>query len=146
MAETKYGKYIISEPKPKGKTAPWAAPHGPDEVTSIAGMDDDSVKGAFFVVCNWWWPRNQVTCAKDKVYQPHKHDYNQVLLFLGTNPKDPHDLGGETEIYLGDEMEKHTITKSSILFIPKGLMHLPKSIRKDKPIISVNIVTGKKYY
>ena len=37
---------------------------------------------------------------------------------VGTNPEDFYDLGAEVELTLGGE--KQTITRSCIVFIPKG--------------------------
>ncbi len=59
--------------------------------------------------------------------QPHKHEYSELLVYLGTNPDDPDELGGEIEVWLGEgkELEKITLTTSSSLLIPPGLAHLP---------------------
>ena len=58
---------------------------------------------------------------------------DEVVAFFGTNPEDPWDLCGEVELWLGDE--KHIITKSSLVFIPKGLKHCPLIARRvDRPI------------
>ena len=59
--------------------------------------------------------------------QPHKHDYSELLVYLGTNPDDPDELGGEIELWLGegDKLEQVTLTTSSTILIPPGLAHLP---------------------
>jgi len=57
---------------------------------------------------------------------PHMHKTPEVVVHLGTNPDDPMELGGEVEMYMGPEMEKHIITRSTlvysrlILYMPRG--------------------------
>jgi hypothetical protein len=57
---------------------------------------------------------------------------------------DPHDRGGEIELWLEDE--QHIITRSSLVFIPKGLRHCPLRIRRvDRPIFHFSTVTDGQY-
>ena len=75
--------------------------------------------------------------------QPHKHEYSELLVYLGTNPDDPDELGGEIEIWLGegDELEKVTLTASSSILIPPGLAHLPLFYKNVyRPIIHVLVM------
>ena len=52
---------------------------------------------------------------------------------MGSDPDNPHDLGGEIEIWLDDE--RYIITKSTIVVAPKNLAHCPLIIRRvDRPI------------
>jgi len=37
----------------------------------------------------------------------HAHPYDEILLFMGTDPHDIEDLGAEVEILMGDEREPH---------------------------------------
>lgn len=65
--------------------------------------------------------------------RPHNHAWDEYLMFLGTNPDDVSDLGGEVEFYLEDE--RHIITKSTAVFVPEGMYHLPITFLKvDRPI------------
>lgn len=78
-------------------------------------------------------------------FKPHNHDFDEYLVFLGTNPKDASDLGGELEIWLGDE-EKHIINKSSAVFIPRGLYHTPIYFKRvDTPIVMIRTGNTLKY-
>jgi len=48
--------------------------------------------------------------------------------------KNPNDLGGEVEFWL--ENEKYILTKSCLIFVPKGLKHCPLWVIKvDRPIL-----------
>jgi hypothetical protein len=141
MAGTKYGKYIITEPSKKF-TSPYETKIRPEDQTDVLLLDEDVVKGSFLVNTVWFWPERVNNPEPD--VKPHAHKYDEVLAVFGTNLQDPHDLGGELEAWLGDE--KHIITKSAIIFIPKGLKHGPfKFIRLDRPIFHFNIYLAGKY-
>jgi len=50
------------------------------------------------------------------------------------------------EIWLGEEMEKHTITESTIVHVPAGLLHCPMNYKRiSKPIMLINITLGGEY-
>lgn len=140
MAATKYGKYIITELKSGLKPTMWKVAPGeaPEKASSrVLYLDDELIKGAFYVACSWFWKETEKIGDK-----PHSHDFDEVLAFLGTNPDDPHDLCGEVEVWLGDE--KHILTKSCLVFVPKGLKHCPVIARRvDRPIFHFS--TGPAY-
>jgi len=72
----------------------------------------------------------------------HCHRYQEMYLFVGTDPKDPRDLGGELELWVGAGAyaEKLTITKSSVVVLPPGLVAHPMVFRRvDRPIVKVVI-------
>jgi len=59
---------------------------------------------------------------------PHKHaTYNELFMFLGTNPDDPLDLGAEATFWLGedDELEGVKLTTTASVFVPAGIAHFP---------------------
>ena len=131
MAETKYGKYIVTEMKPDLKlpsfsVQPEESPAG--RATRVLYLDNEVIKGAFYVSCSWFWRGNDWVGA-----EAHTHDFDEVITFFGTNPEDPWDLCGEIELWLGDE--RHMLTKTCMVFVPKGLKHCPLIIRRaDRPI------------
>jgi hypothetical protein len=76
--------------------------------------------------------------------RPNNHDWDEYLLFLGTNPEDPFELGGEVEFWVEDE--KHIITKTTTVFIPAGTYHLPYYIRRvDRPFAFVTTGNTLRY-
>ena len=142
MAETKYGKYIITETKPDLKFPSYrheAAKIAAGSQTRLIYLDDEVIKGAFYVECVWYWK------GSDKAeVEAHTHDFDEVITFFGTNPEDPQDLCGEVELWLGDE--KHILTKSCLVFVPKGLKHCPLIIRRvDRPIFHFTAGSGSMY-
>jgi hypothetical protein len=75
----------------------------------------------------------------------HSHEFDQFLVFIGSNPLEP-GLGAEAEICLGKENEKHTINKASIVHIPAGLVHCPLTHQKiNKPYLFLDIILSSKY-
>ena len=131
MAETKYGKYIICDDSARPKhdireAEPFQAIM-PRIAVPVAYLDNKSTGSSFYAECMWYHT------ASDVRVEPHTHDFDEVLAFFGSNPADYHDLCGEVELWLGDE--KHILTKSCLVFIPKGLRHCPLVFRRvDRPI------------
>jgi hypothetical protein len=70
---------------------------------------------------------------------PHKdigHDH--LFCFLGTDPNNPGDLGGEIEFWLGegDEIDKVELNTPSSIYVPEGLAMFPMIWRNvRRPII-----------
>jgi hypothetical protein len=142
--ETKYGKYILTELKvPENYQA---VPDSPDSFRRrILFLDDKTIEGALYLAASWF-----VTSSENHAPPPtHTHDHDEVLAFFGNDPEDaldevlaffgndpedPLDLGGEIEMWLGGE--QHMITRSCLIFIPKGLPHCPYYVRRvDRPIL-----------
>ena len=142
MAETKYSKYVITELKPKGH-ASWEPAYRGDEIKSMLYLDDDVVKGAFYVEAAWFFPGMVIQDDSQDTVKPHLHDYDEVQALFGTNLEDPYDLGGELEFWI--DGEKQIITKSCLIFLPKGLQHGPIYWRRmDRPVFHFVAGTGGK--
>lgn len=146
MDGTKYGKYIVTQLKSNIAEASWTNPvqaAGKGRGGRVLFLDSEVVPGAFYVEVAFGGPR-KIEQEPRSVASPHKHDYDEVLAMFGTDVNDPYKLNGEVEFWLGDE--KHIITKSCIIFIPKGLMHCPLIYRNvKKPIFSFTTHHGKMY-
>jgi hypothetical protein len=137
MAQTKYGKLIVTEPKPESEKY-GEKKDGFDVRTPLAYLDGNVVSGAFYVETLWF--------KKGTAYSPppHTHEFDEVLAFFGSDPEDPRDLCGEVELWLGDE--RHLLTKSCLVYIPKGLKHCPMNIlRADRPIFHFSTGPAVKY-
>ena len=135
MAESKYGKYIVSDLK-----APFSKEYN-EEYSKFAirvlWMDDKVVDGAFQMNVSWYLkPQTGQTPLG-----AHTHEPNEILGFFGSDHEDPYDLGGEVELWLEDE--KHIITRSSLVYIPSGMKHCPLILRRvDRPIFHFSVVTS----
>jgi len=140
MEGSKYGKHIVTElktmmfdPEYAARYAQWA--------TRILWMDDKVVEGAFQMNCAWYLRPPDTPMPHGNA---HTHDSEEIIGFFGNNPQDPYDLGGEIEFWLEDE--KHVLTRSCLIFVPRGMKHCPLIIRRvDRPIFHFSTVTSGQY-
>jgi mannose-6-phosphate isomerase-like protein (cupin superfamily) len=139
---TKYGKYIFTEPSPP--MIPGEPPRTPPDrkrppkVMRIDASMMDGIGIEFSFV-------GQSEPSADK-HPTHTHDVDEYLFMMGG--EELYDFGAEVELTLGagKDREKHIITKSSIVYIPAGLPHLPWSFKKvTKPIIRGHILVASNY-
>jgi hypothetical protein len=142
MTESKYGKYIITEAIPHMFNAPGEDTKANRQRLDVVNLNDDIIAGAPLVECSWKMPTDLF--LEQKTIEPHCHDFDEILMTIGSDPNNRHDLGAETIFWLCGE--KHVINKSHIMYIPKGLVHGPGTFpRIDRPIIHIAFAVGKKY-
>jgi hypothetical protein len=71
----------------------------------------------------------------------HTHNYDEVVLHIGSDLNNPEDLGAEIEFVVGGE--PLIIDKTSALFVPKGVKHGPLTWKRvDRPHIQMAIMLG----
>jgi hypothetical protein len=58
----------------------------------------------------------------------HYQTYDEVFLYLPTDPHDTLNLGGEAVVYLGEE--GHSITKPSAIYVPGKVPHNPQYYKR----------------
>lgn len=127
MADTKYGKYIVSAPIGESRFGPRQEFIGEEHYGS-----DFSI---IFI---------HVTEPVLMEEKPHSHDFDMYLYFLGRD--DMADFSAEIEMGFGEEQEIHTITTPSSVYVPKGLIHCPLNFKRvDKPILFVHATIAAKY-
>jgi len=128
MPAKKYGKYVIElgfkDDKP-GFYRQVAGVNGRD-----FGIDFNVEYGIYIAAGN----------MGETPPAPHVHDYNQVMLWLGADGNDMGELGAEVELCLGEDGEKHMITSSTAVAVPKGLPHYPANItRMDRRFVYMEV-------
>ena len=146
MAETKWGKYIITkylspeELKARGRKIDPREP-GVPFVNRRLWIDEKVVEGAFYMECHIIEPGSK----PGKVWvEPHTHDSNEIIGFIGTDVQHPDELRGEIEMWMEDE--KHILTKSCLIYVPKGFKHCPlRFVRIDHPVVHFSVLTGGQY-
>jgi hypothetical protein len=137
MVNTKYGKYFIDF-DPKQWPASLTEVDGKDTHPTIAQVDNHIAEGAFFYRVHWMLPGGE---HKGLGHPPHVHKESELLFHIGTNPDDPMDLGAVMEMHMGEEMERHIITKSTVIWIPGGLVHSPwKALKIFRPFIVIQVL------
>lgn len=158
MAESKYGKYIVTDLKKNikipsfrpGEVLEPAKPGEKRRMNHVIWMDGDVVPGSFYSECVWFFPDKDLSpeqlakISKGGGPEAHTHPFEEVLTFFGTNWEDPHDLCGEVELWLEDE--KFVLTKSFLAYIPAGMKHCPLRIHRiDKPMFHFTLGPGQTY-
>jgi len=142
----KFGKYIVTELNKNIVEAPWSPSLqqvSKGQTGRVLWLDNETVPGAFYVETVWIYPREET--PEKRGAQTHTHDYDEVLAFFSGNPDDPHHLGAEAEFWIEDE--KYTITKSCLVFVPKGIKHAPLYFnRVDRPVFHFTLGHGKMYF
>jgi mannose-6-phosphate isomerase-like protein (cupin superfamily) len=105
----------------------------------VLWIDKNVVPGAFNMNVSWYLKAGETIDDK-----PHTHKQDEIIGFFSNDADNPNDLGGEIEMWLGGE--KHIITKSSLLFIPAGMVHCPLILRRvGRPIFHFTTVTHELY-
>jgi hypothetical protein len=130
VAESKYGKYIISG-VPEAEKEKVAKIYEGKEIPGkmLLYTDGQYNEEAYYFTTQWVYK----PCEEGIPPITHDHSYNEYLGFFGSDTDNPEDLCGEVELSIGDE--KHTITKSCVVFIPEGVSHCPMKFKRvDKPI------------
>jgi len=137
MSDQKYAKYIVTELKAP-PASPEAAARYAEFATRILWMDSNVVEGAFQMNCSWYLRPTK------GIPEPHSHEYDEIIGFFGSNPEDPYELGGEIELWLEDE--QYLLTKTCMVFVPRGMNHCPLILRRvDRPIFHFTTVNGGQY-
>jgi hypothetical protein len=126
---SKYGHYIVKGPKASVATPDNLDAQPKDMLINMTYLDNEIVKGAYYTECSWL-----MKAYPERVWvKEHAHDFDEVFGFYGSDPKNPKSLGGEVELWIGGE--RHLLTESCLVFVPKGMKHCPLSIKRvDKPI------------
>jgi hypothetical protein len=134
MTETKYGKYIVREPLEKGS------------VPSLHICAEEGCDGARF-------PNFPVEVQLFTISEPmafplpaHAHDGDEIFFIFGSNPQNYYDFDAEIEIHIGEEGEKHIVNTTSIVYMPRGLVHGPLAVTKvKKPFQWMHVLFTPKY-
>ena len=133
MADSKYGKYIIHSPLIVDPDCPPGEGIKGITFPNEIFMSPHLVKGCPLLVDIGW---HFTIPDPDPVEGTHFHEFDKVLCFVGSDPKNPSSLGAILEMQLGDE--KHMLTKTCSIFIPKGLEHCPLIHRRvDRPYLQI---------
>ena len=105
---------------------------------SMTYMSNEFVPGCdVYVEYGWIW----AVPDPNPLIGEHTHDYDQIALHIGTDPKNPENLGAEFEIVI--DGEPVTINKTHSLYLPKGLKHGPVTWKRvDRPVIEMTITLG----
>ena len=133
MAESKFDKYIVRKPAVVVRV-------GDEYIDKVPETDKIPVLNEVNTGPRVIFSNELIANAKTKIeygyitgdtavgtgedFVPHKHDYEEIFLFLGTDPNDTANLGAEVEFWLGegDGLEKAVFTTSSAIYVTRPVM------------------------
>jgi hypothetical protein len=142
MAESQYEKYVNRNPIQDKFFYQEYLKIAETQPPFIFSNGDNPIRVANqFVEMMWVWA--PCTVGLNPKAGPHCHTFDEMFLWLGNNPEDPHYLGAEVELWLGEEgaqRDKVTFSTSTLIFVPRGLRHLPIVYKKvQTPLIHLAI-------
>jgi hypothetical protein len=130
MAKTKYGKFVVTQQEDHLYHRPGDFPG-----VMLVALNGNNVKEATMHFGSAWWSG---PVPVKETYKPHYHDSNEIIGIFSGDINDPFNLGGEVDFWY--EHEKHTLTKSTLLWVPKGLQHAPLLYRNvTRPLFTFSI-------
>jgi hypothetical protein len=146
--DTKWGKYVITE-LPPASAADQAGQDAEAETLgsrvegmtkSLLALNDKVAKGALYTDVAWIMKANP-----DHVWvKEHSHPFPEILGFFGSDPEHPNELNAVIEISI--DGEKHVLTKSALVFVPKNVKHCPLTIKRiDKPVLFITTGPTESY-
>jgi len=137
MAGKKYGKNLVKKPAREVKVTVPGKIKG-REFPTMTYMSNDLVPGCnVYLELGWIW---DMPDPNPHILE-HTHDYDEVVLHIGSDLNNPEDLGAEIEFVVGGE--PLIIDKTSALFVPKGVKHGPLTWKRvDRPHIQMAIMLG----
>ncbi len=147
MSQLKYARYILTDPvKPVPRLIKRKEEQMKSgnylEATRLFRLEDTLVKGSSYTDCAWIWDKKGAEPVETEI--AHTHDFDETVGLIGSRREDPFALGGELEFWLEDE--QYILSKSCLIFVPKGLKHCPLRFRKiDSPIFFFTTGQGANY-
>lgn len=134
-----YGKYIIQHVHVPSYFTEHDCQNFASFAKRIIYMDSNVVPGAFQMGASWYYRP-----IPDGGPGEHTHSFPEILGFYSSDPDDPDDLGAEIEFNI--EGETHLLTKSSLIFMPAGVKHLPMTIKNvRRPFLHFGVCLSPEY-
>ncbi len=147
MTGGKYGRYVVADPKLVRDLAhhDFSCVRGftyPDPVYLDADLCPES--GTWLDIV-WVWEKT----SPRELPGLHVHPFPEIVLLVGSDPRDLGDLGGLVSWGMGDAADAETfaLTRTTAIYVPAGLAHGPLVFeRVDRPILTIAIGLGSGRY
>ena len=142
MAESRYEKYVVRELIPPDLSIAWGRPELGWVAPFFFLRPSGPIREANTMV-EFLWITEDCASGVTPDKPPHKHNCDELFIFLGSNPDDRMDLGADVEYWLGEgeDTEKITFNTTTLIYVPKGLLHMPIFYRNVKRP-SLRVVVG----
>ena len=134
MAKEDSSKYFVK--KPVYEVVPSQEVKG--RLPSMTVMNNNLVPGSnTYVEIGWVINMPEPRTHIDE----HVHDYDEIVIHIGTDPDNREELGGEIEFMV--DGQPLIINKTSGIFVPKGVKHGPLTWKKfNRPHLEMAIMLG----
>jgi hypothetical protein len=130
IKNVKHGSHIV-------ELKPGYSVHKAIIAPMIGAFGAKDIKGAHLSL-GWSFLTKPFVMIEDS----HKHNFDQYLFFIGGDPNNFIDFDAEIELTLDGKV--HSITYTSYVYIPKGLMHCPLNIKRvTKPLVFIDARLSK---
>lgn len=138
--ENQYGHYIVQELNNPATGTPEFQEMYRKFANRILWIDGEVVPGAFQMNTAWY----HSVPEWDPVFEEHAHNSDEIIGFFSSDPEHPYDLGAKIEIAINGE--RHLLTKSSLIFVPANMPHMPMRILQvDRPVFHFSVVKSAAY-
>jgi hypothetical protein len=137
MPKVDFEQYLVRKPAYEvGVQA--VGKHKGHQVPSMTYMSNALVPGSnTYVEVSWIY---DVPTPNPYVFE-HAHNYNEIVMHIGSDPDNPEDLGGEMTIEV--EGQPLSFDRTTALFLPKGTKHGPLTWKKvSRPHIELTVMLG----
>jgi hypothetical protein len=137
MAKINYDNYLVRRPIREVAADKVGKVFG-HQVPTMTYMSNKLVPGCnTYIDLSWIY---QMPSPNPHIFE-HAHDFDEIIVHMGTDPEHPEDLGGEIEIYMEDQPLVFDTT--SAIYIPRGVKHDPLTWRKfTRPHLEMTIMLG----
>ena len=108
----------------------------------LLSMNDSIAQGALYFDAVWMMDLHGTRGVQVEIQ--HSHEFDEILGFFGSRRDTPHDLDAEIELWLEDE--QYLIDKTALVYIPRGMKHLPLYFRRiGSPVLFFTVGNGTAY-
>ncbi|MCE5255202.1 MAG: hypothetical protein LLG45_13535 [Actinomycetia bacterium] len=137
---SKYGRYVVTRPKFLTEMAH----HDFQEVAGFTFPDEVYIDQDLIGEANQWLDINWIWDKTIPRELPglHSHPFAEIVLLIGSDPRNLRDLGGEVQWGMGEgeDAETFVLTSTTAIYVPAGLPHGPLVYRRvDRPILNIAI-------
>ena len=111
----------------------------------IIYLDEEVAPAFFYNEYMWHMPGAAVIQSEAELASaaPHTSPYDKVISFVGSNPDNLYDLGGNVEVVLNGQV--FDLTRCFAVYIPAGMVHSVTVKKVDRPIWQYVLGHGKRY-
>jgi hypothetical protein len=138
MSNINYDQLVIKEPIGEVLVPPITI--GNRQCPSMTMINDTLVPNVKYYFEGGWI--YDVLDPNPPVYE-HVHRFNEIVMLLGSDPKNPEELGAELYFYV--DGQKFILNKTGAMFIPAGVKHGPLGynwFKKDHMMAGVIVGAG----